>query len=62
MRTTLIAAAALIALGLAGCSSFKLGSAMYCAYGKACSMQSMPVKPAAPAASAPAAKVLHAGM
>jgi uncharacterized protein YcfL len=42
----------LVALMLAGCSSFKLGSAMYCAYGEACAMQSMPVKPAAPLAPA----------
>lgn len=60
MRTTLIAAAALIALGLAGCSSSNLGSFHYCAHGEACSSTSIPIRPAAPAASAPAAKVLHA--
>lgn len=42
---------------LSGCSSFKLGSMLYCPYGAACSFQtvSQPVQPEAAAPPAPAA-------
>jgi hypothetical protein len=53
--------AAILMLG--GCSSFKLGSVMYCAYGETCSMQSLPLKQApAPAKAASAATLRTHGM